>query len=91
MKTRLLRKVRNRFSIIKVIERPSDPKHFINQNIKSIKVPFFYLTDKKDVLNLKMRVSKNYETLRLDLLNIIRNEYTHVVKKNNGKITKVWW
>ena len=91
MKVKLLKKIRKRFSIIKVNERPSDPNHFTNRYTGNYKTPFFYLTDEKDVFNVKLMYSSGYDIVYNEMLRRIRKSYTHKVKKNNGQITKVWW
>jgi len=85
MKTKLLKKIRKRYSIILYTEI-KDP----NSWLYKVETPFYRVIDKDDLANTKLFYT--YEEAYCYLRKLIRLEYYSSIKRNRGdKGQKVWY
>lgn len=89
MKTKLLKKVRKRFEIIRIDKLGTDsPDWFYDYNLVP---PFYYLIDHDDSFALHNRANADYGILYYRLLSLIKEEYPHKPSHKKQKITKIWY
>ena len=92
MKTKLLKKVRKRFEIIRV-DRVDDPDHYYNKLDLDLNpgYPCYLLFDNDDPDVLFLNVSKDYEYIYERLRERITKVYYKKFKKHVIKTQKVWY
>ncbi len=90
MKTKLLKKVRKRFNIIrydKVTPKSSDWIRELNRHYSG--APFFVLYDNSN--DYFATSFKTFDEAYIDLVRMIVKVYIHTSKNRNEKRTKVWY
>jgi hypothetical protein len=93
MKTKLLKIVRERYSITKIDKLEMNPNDAMLSYKKKFGLPFYILTDHK-VKKYIQPVDYKYETLLNILSDWIRTDYLHKMKKKKSRervVTKVWF
>lgn len=88
MKTKLLKKVRKRFSITLFTE-VKDPNHWLYDCQKAL--PLYSVEDKEDGFGLKTEVYSSYEGAYGYLQKLIRQSYPAKVESKRVKSQKVWY
>lgn len=91
MKTRLLKKIRRRFSIIRIDELASDAGETLRHNAKTFGMPFFHLKDSWDSWGYCSIYFRTLEEAKTHLCKRIVKEYSEKFRHKDGKETKVWW
>ncbi len=90
MKTRLLKKIRKRFSIIRIDELASDDIQTFHDNAKVLGMPFFQFKDRWD-FGYGSRYFRTFEEAKAHLYKRITQEYSEKFRHKDGKETKLWW
>ena len=84
MKTKLLKKVRKKYCIDKIIKVD---KRFVNSIFYGSILPLYVLW-----VDDEYRYSdRDYDNVYKKLIYVIRNEYSHTIKRNRSKYEKKWW
>lgn len=91
MKVKLLKKVRKRYSIIKVTKLGTNPNINELEGKRIFGLPFYVLMDKKFYTNYNKLYSKTYNGSYNKLKEWIWGEYGGNFKNKNMGHTKVWW
>ena len=95
MKTKLLKKVRKRFEIIRVdflSERTKyeNPYWNVVYNAEIRGLPLYYVHDKDKMIHNKF--AKTEEEIKEILIEIIKEQYSEKFpKRNKDKMSKIWW
>lgn len=92
MKTKLLKKIRKRFSIIKVDELGSSPCCFYEKCYKKYGLPFFYIQDKE--LRFFSEYEDGFKTIEdaMDALSkTIVNIYSESFRHKDDICSIVWY
>lgn len=87
MKTKLLKKVRKRFSIVRYDELPSNPDIIFRYYKKLYGLPFYVIFNGDDDVTCR----NNYIDAVDALIEIVVNNYSEQFRHSNGKTKKVWW
>lgn len=87
MKTRLLKKVRKRYSIVRYDELPTNPVHYLKSYYIDCGLPFYILYDKHELAYGSKTFDGCYNRLKL----LIDLRWRDKIKKTEGKSKKVWW
>ena len=91
MKTKLLKKIRKRFTITKVHQLASNACPTYKAAEEEFGLPFFVLTDKEDAFGLFTRFYGTYEE-SVEKLNVwIISSYGEKFRHKDSKESKVWW
>ena len=95
MKVKLLKKIRKRYSIERIDKLESNPNTWVKDSFDYCdnKLPFYILTDKRDVFGLHFRASKCMGDLVNSIRYQVREEYKeYSVKAKTKRVsTKVWY
>lgn len=96
MKTKLLKKIRERFEIHRCDELRSDAGENELKYAREFGLPFYYITDDK-VDNSYFpwychgeRAFPSYKEALSGLINIVHYKYFELIKHKDAKTTKVW-
>lgn len=84
MKTKLLKKVRQRYSID---ELTKIDKTLVNSTYYGYKLPLYVLHEDNEYRYSDGNYNKVYEYL----IYCIRDRYSHTKKNYRSKIKKIWW
>jgi len=88
MKTKLLKKIRKRYSIER-IDSISRDNQMWKDTYSHLKLPFYYFVDNyNDWHNAGF---KTYEKAYSNLVDRINIDYSKYAKRNNNKSEKIWW
>ena len=90
MKIKLLKKVRKRFSIIKVVEMGKHPSPIVKEGYGNIRrLPFYYYIDHNSEYTIGYAAS--YDTIHRELIKLIHKIYVNRVRKKYTSTTKTVW
>jgi hypothetical protein len=89
MKTKLLKKIRKRYSITRIDNVTYKSNDLIYELSLQYNTPFFIVEDDENEYNFNG--CQTFEEARNYLYNMIRNQYVHDFKDNRIKKEKVWW
>lgn len=91
MKTRLLKKVRKRYSIIRIDEIASNASDVHRYLASEYGLPFYEVREPESVLCQNDRGFKTYIEAFDYLKKLILKQYSEQFRHKSGKETKVWW
>lgn len=91
MKTRLLKKIRKRYTITIIEELASNECDFYKSAKKEYGLPFFVLEDNKDPLGMFTEHFKTFEEAKERLYRCIIANYNEKFRHKDGHYSKVWW
>lgn len=87
MKVKLLKKIRKRYTIIRIDELASNAGELYVYRSQQFGLPFFVLSDDEDYFGFYA----TYAEARESLCKWIIQDYTEKFRHKNGKETKVWY
>lgn len=90
MKVKLLKKVRKRYSIVRVDKIGTNPGWLYRHCEKEIGIPFYILRDDQDGLGFRTVATKEFDNVKEKLCKWIKEDYTHKVRKKKTVEVKVW-
>jgi hypothetical protein len=91
MKTKLLKKIRKRYTIIKIDELASNACNFYKDAKNEYGFPFFVLRDNKNNWELLSQCSKDFKEARENLCKWIISDYSEKFRHKDEVSSKVWW
>jgi hypothetical protein len=89
MKTKLLKKIRKRLSIIRIDKLASDAGETLQDNAKIFGMPFFQFKDSWDSWGYYSRCFRTFEEAKEFLWKYIIKEYSEKFRHEDKKSTKV--
>jgi hypothetical protein len=97
LKIKLLKKVRKRYSIVRVDEIGSKPTNWYLYNKTNFGIPFYVVKDRKsETGNMYQRyhsrdtASGNIKTAMQIIINYVIQDYTEKFRHKDKKETKIW-
>ena len=90
MKTRLLKKIRKRYSITRV-DWPDSNNNVFKAAASLYGLPFFILEDKRSEFSIHDMFYKTFEEAYAQLCKTVLEDYAEKFRHVEGKSTKVWW
>jgi len=90
MKTRLLKKVRKQYSIVRIDELASNASEVHRYCAKEYGLPFYEVQDKDTVFDSFCKCFKTYPESFEYLQKLILSRYSEQFRHKDAKITKVW-
>jgi hypothetical protein len=92
MKTKLLKKVRKNFEIIRIDKLASNAEEYKICATKKLGLPFFIVYNKSHIDSYRYGiVFKTFQEAKNYILNIILITYKEKFKHDDGKQEKVWY
>jgi len=91
MKTRLLKKVRKRYTITKIDELASNAGNVYEAVKEEYGVPFYVLDDAQDGFGIHTKFFKTFDEAREKLCKCIASDYREKFRHKDEKSSKVWW
>lgn len=91
MKTRLLKKIRKRYKIIRIDEIASDANPTLTAMKRVYSVPFYKLSDGDDDYGICTEFFKTFEEARERLCEWIICDYEEKFRHRDEKSSKVWY
>lgn len=88
MKTKLLKKVRRRFQIIKVLDYSVVDFKYLSTDIKKLSLPFYVVIDKRSIL-YHVEASQTMKKAQEELIGIVKRTYKDT-KKSKLKAERVY-
>lgn len=90
MKTKLLRKVRKRFEIVKYDEIASNSGWFLTEAKEGLGLPFYVFYD-NDSLGYNPIANKDYNVVYNYLVKVIVDTYKEKFRHKDSIKTKIWY
>lgn len=91
MKTRLLKKVRRRYSITRIDSLSTNADCILIANSYELGFPFYIVNDHHHLYHIRSKCHKTYNECIESLLEMIVHDYSDAVGRTKTTSTKVWW
>jgi hypothetical protein len=89
MKTKLLKKVRKRYSITEVTKLASHDTDFYSDFAKKYGLPFYVVNDSNS--EYRLRIYKEFEGARRRIIDMAICDYENRIKNKPRKEQKIWY
>lgn len=91
MKTKLLKKVRRRYSITRIDSLATNASCVLTANSAKFGFPFYVVNDHNHLCLMRSMCHKTYNQCIESLLDMIVHDYSDIVGRTKADSTKVWW
>jgi hypothetical protein len=91
MKTKLLKKIRKRYQIIKITQLAFDDDQGLKNFVRRNKLPIYQLIDNKSMYLRSENYFAEYDDAYKKLQKWINEDYYHKIKSTSRKQKKVWY